>query len=64
MVEIAKGGDGINNGIYNAVTIKDTRANLPNTGGAGTLAFTIVGGSLIVAAGILLAIVLKKRASK
>ena len=64
VVEIAKGGDGINNGIYNAATIKDTRAKLPNTGGAGTLAFTIVGGSLIVAAGILLAIVLKKRASK
>lgn len=64
VVEIAKGGDGINNGIYNAATIKDTRAKLPNTGGAGTLVFTIVGGSLIVAAGILLAIVLKKRASK
>ncbi|MBQ2569593.1 MAG: LPXTG cell wall anchor domain-containing protein [Ruminococcus sp.] len=44
--------------------MKDTRAKLPNTGGAGTLVFTIVGGSLIVAAGILLAIVLKKRASK
>ena len=64
VVEIAKGGDGINNGIYNAATIKDTRAKLPNTGGAGTLVFTIVGGSLIVAAGILLAIFLKKRASK
>lgn len=64
VVEIAKGGDGITNGIYNAATIKDTRAKLPNTGGAGTLVFTIVGGSLIVAAGILLAIVLKKRASK
>ena len=64
VVEIAKGGDGINNGIYNAATIKDTRAKLPNTGGAGTLVFTIVGGSLIVAAGILLAIVLKKRATK
>lgn len=63
-VKIAKGNSAISNGIHNTTKITDTKSKLPNTGGAGTLAFTIVGGSLIVAAGILLAIVLKKRASK
>lgn len=63
-VEIVKGNSAISNGIHNTTKITDTKSKLPETGGAGTLAFTIVGGSLIVAAGILLAIVLKKRASK
>ena len=63
-VKIEKGSTALSNGIYNTTTITDTKAKLPETGGAGTLVFTIVGGSLIVAAGILLAIVLKKRASK
>ena len=63
-VKIEKGSTALHNGIQNTTTITDTKSKLPETGGAGTLAFTIVGGSLIVAAGILLAIVLKKRASK
>jgi len=63
-VKIEKGSSALNNGIHDAVIITDTKAKLPETGGAGNLVFTIVGGSLIVAAGILLAIVLKKRASK
>ena len=63
-VKIEKGSSALSNGIHNTTTITDTKAKLPETGGAGTLVFTIVGGSLIVAAGILLAIVLKKRASK
>lgn len=63
-VKIEKGSSALSNGIHNTTTITDTKSKLPETGGAGTLAFTIVGGSLIVAAGILLAIVLKKRASK
>lgn len=65
-VKIEKGSPAMTNGdgIHNSVVIGDTKSKLPETGGAGTLAFTIVGGSLIVAAGILLAIVLKKRASK
>lgn len=44
------------------VTVTDTKSKLPNTGGEGTMVFTIVGASLIAAAGILLAVVLKKRA--
>ena len=63
-VKIEKGSSALSNGIHNTTTITDTKAKLPETGGAGTLVFTIVGGSLIVAAGILLAIVLKKRATK
>lgn len=63
-VKIEKGSSALSSGIHNTTTITDTKSKLPETGGAGTLAFTIVGGSLIVAAGILLAIVLKKRASK
>lgn len=63
-VKIENGSSALSNGIHNTTTITDTKSKLPETGGAGTLAFTIVGGSLIVAAGILLAIVLKKRASK
>lgn len=63
-VKIEKGSSALSNGIHNTVVITDTKAKLPETGGAGTLVFTIVGGSLIVAAGILLAIVLKKRATK
>ena len=44
------------------VTVEDTKAEVPTTGGVGTMMFTVVGGSLIIAAGVLLVIVLKKRA--
>ena len=63
-VVIAKNGQGIQDGIHNAVTITDTKAKLPETGGAGTIAFTIIGGALVAAAGVLLVIVLKKRSAK
>lgn len=45
------------------VEIGDTPAKLPQTGGEGTMMFTIVGGSLIVLAGILFAVVMKKKKS-
>ena len=45
------------------VTIEDTPAKLPATGGAGTLVFTIVGGSLVLLAAVLFIIVMKKRSS-
>lgn len=63
-VTITKGGTGITDGVYGALTVYDSRKKLPETGGAGTLAFTIVGGALIAAAGVLLVIVLKKRSAK
>ena len=63
-VTITKGGTGITDGVYGALSVYDSRKKLPETGGAGTLAFTIVGGALIAAAGVLLVIVLKKRSAK
>lgn len=63
-VKIEKGSSALSNGIHNTTTITDTKAKLPETGGAGTLVFTIIGGALVAAAGILLVIVLKKRSTK
>ena len=46
------------------VTISDTKTKTPNTGGAGTMMFTIIGGSLVLLAGALFVVVMKKRSSK
>ena len=45
------------------VTIKDTKTKTPSTGGAGTMMFTIIGGSLVLIAGALFVVVMKKRRS-
>lgn len=45
------------------VVIEDTHAKLPNTGGNGTLMFTIIGGSLVLLAAALFVIVMKKKSS-
>lgn len=63
-VTIEKGSSSLSNGVHNSTIIPNTKAKLPNTGGAGTLAFTLVGGALVIAAGILLVVVLKKRSTK
>ena len=49
---------------FTVCQIKNSKNVLPETGGAGTLVFTIVGISLILAAGVLFVIVMKKRSSK
>lgn len=49
---------------FKAVQIKNSKSVLPQTGGEGTMVFTIVGISLILAAGVLFVVVMKKRASK
>ena len=51
------------NGIFtNATTpITNTISKLPKTGGAGTMMFTIIGGSLVLIAGALFVVVMKKR---
>lgn len=56
--------DGTNPGSdYNkSITIENTKPVLPQTGGPGTIAFTVIGASLIVCAGVLLIIIMKKRA--
>ena len=46
------------------VVISDTKTKTPSTGGAGTMMFTIIGGSLILLAGALFVVVMKKRSSK
>ena len=43
------------------VTIKNTKTKTPSTGGAGTMMFTIIGGSLVLIAGALFVVVMKKR---
>lgn len=45
------------------VTIEDTKTKTPSTGGAGTMMFTIIGGSLVLIAGALFVVVMKKRKS-
>jgi LPXTG-motif cell wall-anchored protein len=45
------------------VTIEDTKTKTPSTGGAGTMMFTIIGGSLVLIAGALFVVVMKKRRS-
>lgn len=49
---------------FSVVQIKNSKSVLPETGGEGTMVFTIVGISLILAAGVLFVIIMKKRASK
>ena len=45
------------------VTVEDTQAKLPSTGGNGTMMFTIIGGSLVLLAAALFVIVMKKKSS-
>lgn len=51
------------NGIFtnNTEPITNTISKLPQTGGAGTMMFTIIGGSLVLLAGVLFVVVMKKR---
>ena len=45
------------------VVIEDTKAKLPDTGGNGTMMFTIIGGSLVLLAAALFVVVMKKKSS-
>lgn len=49
---------------FTVKVISNTKSVLPQTGGEGTMVFTIVGIALILAAGVLFVIVMRKRASK
>lgn len=46
------------------VTVEDSKVVVPQTGGMGTMIFTIVGLSLIACAGVLFVVVRRKKASK
>lgn len=47
-----------------ATAIENTKSRLPETGGAGNWMFTIIGGSLVLIAGALFVVIMKKRSSK
>lgn len=49
--------------VNKTVVIEDTKAKLPNTGGNGTMMFTIIGGSLVLLAAALFIVVMKKKSS-
>ena len=48
----------------NSISITNSKSKLPQTGGEGTMMFTIIGGSLILIAGALFVVVMKKKSSK
>ena len=48
----------------NSISITNSKSKLPQTGGEGTMMFTIIGGSLILIAGALFVVLMKKRSSK
>ena len=48
-------------GTTNTIKVEDTKSVLPITGGTGTMIFMIIGGSMILLAGALLVVVMKKR---
>ncbi len=55
---------GTNGQVPQSSTIINTKTMLPETGGAGTMMFTIIGASLMVVAGALFVVVYKKRSAK
>lgn len=52
------------NGQTSEVVVTDTKIKLPETGGAGTVMFTIIGAGLMIVAGVLFVVVYKKRSAK
>ena len=59
-VEITVG----DNGQTSEVVVTDTKIKLPETGGAGTMMFTLIGAGLMIVAGVLFVVVYKKRSAK
>lgn len=55
------------NGIFNlddSKVVENFATKLPETGGQGTLMFTLIGAGLILCAGVLFVIIMKKKATK
>ena len=48
---------------YSSAAFTDVKSKLPETGGEGTLMFTVIGGSLVLIAAALFVIVMKKRSA-
>ncbi len=51
-------------GTVNSPTVVNTKTMLPETGGAGTMMFTLIGAGLMIVAGVLFVVVYKKRSAK
>lgn len=51
----------LTNGTTNKIEVEDTTSIVPHTGGMGNMIFMVIGGSLILLAGAMLVIVMKKR---
>lgn len=56
-------GDGIFN-LDDSKVVENFATKLPETGGQGTLMFTLIGAGLILCAGVLFVIIMKKKATK
>ncbi len=59
--------DHTGNGVFdldNNAVIENFATKLPETGGQGTLMFTLIGAGLILCAGVLFVIIMKKKATK
>ena len=56
--------NGTQGGQVNVPTVVNTTTKLPETGGAGTMMFTIIGAGLMLVAGVLFVVVYKKRSAK
>ena len=61
VINASTSGNGVS---FNNEAITNTKSKLPQTGGAGTMMFTIIGGALILVAGALFVVVMKKKSSK
>ena len=53
--------DDFSKAVQLVATVKDTKAKLPQTGGSGTMVFTIMGGALILIAGVMFVLVMRKK---
>ena len=62
-IEDDKSGTTYDNGVYYVADIPNYPTKLPETGGNGTLLFTIIGGCLVLLAGAMFVIIMKKKAS-
>lgn len=59
-ITVSEDGSGSTNGVYSQ-TVKDYPLDTPNTGGTGTMMFTIGGALLIACAGVLFLVVRRKK---
>ena len=62
-VTIADSKNNTSTTITPAISVPNYPTKLPETGGMGTMMFTIIGGCLVLAAGVMFVIIMKKKSS-